>query len=306
MSSFVNKKVALIMSVVVTLCLVVALCVVFLYNPTNPATTLEQVSNDNTVQSSTGVASGDVLTVDVTGGSYDTSTDGTNTIYTATPSSGYRFAYWQDGSGIKFSADLSVTTTRANCVPVFIQESAVVEVSDQAELLNAFTTNNSASAMIVLTNDIKVDSSFTMVASFAGTLDGAGYGIDGLVRSGSDNVGGICGTLTGVIKNLEIRGTVSGTGNVGAFAGTLNGGLLSRCSNFATVNAGNSGTAGGMVATATGNTRSCSIYYCANYGSIIGNNVGAVIFTNGTSDSPICNLIQNTNEGALQTTNATA
>ena len=278
------------MSVVVTLCLVVALCVVFLYNPTNPATTLEQVSNDNTVQSSTGVASGDVLTVDVTGGSYDTSTDGT----------------WQDGSGIKFSADLSVTTTRANCVPVFIQESAVVEVSTRAELQNAFITNNSASAMIVLKNDIKVDSSFTMVASFAGTLDGAGYGIDGLTRSGSNNVGGICGTLTGVIKNLEIRGTVSGTGNVGAFAGTLNGGLLSRCSNFATVNAGNSGTAGGMVATATGNTRSCSIYYCANYGSIIGNNVGAVIFTNGTSDSPICNLIQNTNEGALQTTNATA
>ena len=304
MSRFATKKFGLIMSVVITLCLVVALCVVFLYKPAD-APTLQQISNDDTVQAVDGVIDSGVRTAtgSVTGGSYEY-TETSPYQYTATASAGYVFAYWQDSARVKFAGDISISTTKQGCTPVFIQESAVQKVNNQTTLQAALNNASANSnAMIVLTNDIKIDNTFVPVSSFAGVLDGAGYCIDGLAVTGDNNIGGICGTLTGVIKNLEIRGSVIGTGTVGAFAGVLQGGLVSRCSNFAVVNAGSNGTAGGIVAAASGEERSCSIYYCANYGSITGNNVGAVIFTNGTSTSPICNLIQNVNGGALQTVN---
>lgn len=304
MGRFATKKFGLIMSVVITLCLVVALCVVFLYKPAD-APTLQQISNDDTVQAVDGVIDSGVRTAtgSVTGGSYEY-TETSPYQYTATASAGYVFAYWQDSAGVKFAGDISISTTKQGCTPVFIQESAVQKVNNQTTLQAALNNASANSnAMIVLTNDIKIDNTFVPVSSFAGVLDGAGYCIDGLAVTGDNNIGGICGTLTGVIKNLEIRGSVIGTGTVGAFAGVLQGGLVSRCSNFAVVNAGSTGTAGGIVAAASGAERSCSIYYCANYGSITGNNVGAVIFTNGTSTSPICNLIQNVNGGALQTVN---
>ncbi|MBO5103109.1 MAG: hypothetical protein J6C13_03370 [Clostridia bacterium] len=298
MGRFATKRFALFMGVVVTFCLVVALSVVLLYKPAPTAPTLELISNDNTVEASTNIVSNGANLATVTGGSYSNS----GTTYTATPDSNYVLGYWSLGSasGVKYATDLSVTSSSA-IVPTMIAKSSLTYVSTAAQLTSALSSN----ANIVLTQDIIATSGFTPAGTYSGVLDGAGYSITVNVSGTTANVGGVCQTLTGVIKNLEIRGYVKNTSatasyNVGAFAGTINGGLVSRCENHSVVSSAG-GIAGGIVGAGYASTRASTIYYCYNYGAITGASVGAVIYTNGTESAPYVNLVSNYNAGALKT-----
>ena len=105
-------------------------------------------------------------------------------------------------------------------------------------------------AWAVLMNDIDLDGSesnqWTPIGTssnkYGGTFDGKGYTIRGLYinSDANDKIGFISYTGTSAkIKNLTLEGSVTATSNyanVGAFVGTMDGGLLTDCTNKATVN----------------------------------------------------------------------
>ncbi len=104
-------------------------------------------------------------------------------------------------------------------------------------------------AWAVLMNDIDLDGSesnqWTPIGTssnkYGGTFDGKGYTIRGLyINSDASGIGFISYTGTNAkIRNLTLEGSVTATGdsaNVGAFVGSMDGGLLTDCTNKATVN----------------------------------------------------------------------
>lgn len=249
------------------------------------------------------VVEGDRHFVNVTGGSYST----TSGVTTATANAGYELAYWnrtKNSVTTKFATTPTVTAgTGESFVPVFVQSSTITQVSTAAALKTAMSNNSN----IKLTADITLGSSFAPVATFSGMLDGAGHKITIARSSSSDtNIGGLCGTLTGVIKNVVVLGKAEGTSSsagqsVGAFAAILGtDGLISQCENYAAVTA-KAGIAGGFVAKSTSTTRKSTINSCINRGSVIGASAGAIIFTNGTTSAPLANLENNKNYGGVQT-----
>lgn len=239
-----------------------------------------------------------------TGGS--TTTSGSTT--TAVPDAGYELSYWtrtKDSVTAKFATTASVTVgTGESYAPVFVQTSTVTLVSTAAQLQTAMNNNQN----IKLTADIvATGSTFSPVTTYSGVLDGAGHRLTISCSSTATLVGGLCSTLTGVIKNLVLDGVVTGTGSstdqaAGAFAAAINGGLISQCASYVAVTT-KSGIAASFVAKATNTTaRQSTINSCENYGAILGAKAGAIIFTNGTASSPLTNLVSNKNFGAIQTT----
>ncbi len=228
-----------------------------------------------------------------------------NGIITANPSSGSILSHWtrtKGGVTCKYSTDPTVAEASGSTfTAVFVEQSTVVYVDTASELSTAMAGNK----YIVLTTNIDATSGFTAPSAFSGVLDGAGYSITVNKSTSDASVYGLCGTLTGVIKNVVLQGTVSGIGistaqKVGGFAVTINGGLISRCENKALVRSGG-GTACGFIVEGAGTARGSTVYYSINYASVTGNKVGVVVFTNGTTASPYVNLVKNENYGAVQT-----
>ena len=101
-------------------------------------------------------------------------------------------------------------------------------------------------AFAILMNDIDLGSTpWTPIGTssnkYGGTFDGKGYTIRGLyINSDASGIGFISYTGTNAkIRNLTLEGSVTATGdsaNVGAFVGSMDGGLLTDCTNKATVN----------------------------------------------------------------------
>ncbi len=235
----------------------------------------------------------------------------TNGVATATANDGYEFGYWtrtKDSVTVKYATDDSVTVgTGETFSPVFVATDNITYVDNETALKTAMTNN----ANIKLVADITTSSTFTPVTTFSGILDGAGYKITVSYTSSDSVVGGLCGTLTGVIKNLKLDGKIinSGTSSTqvaGAFAGSINGGLISNCANYCSVTC-KTGYAGSFVAQATNTiVRGSTINGCANYGSVLGMYAGAIIYTNGTTASPLTNLVENENTGSIQTVSISA
>ncbi len=239
----------------------------------------------------------------VNGGSTTTS----GGVVTAVPDSGYELAYWtrtKSSVASKFATTKTVTPgTGETFAPTFLSTSSFTLVSTAAQLKTAMAGGQN----IKLTADIvTTTSTFTPATTYGGVLDGAGHKVTLNYSSSDANIGGLCVTLTGVIKNLVLAGKVTGSGTsasqaVGGFASAINGGLISQCVNEVAVSS-KAGVAGGFVAKATNTAaRTSTINGCINRGSIIAANAGAVIFTNGTAASPLTNLVDNKNYGAIQT-----
>ncbi len=254
------------------------------------------ITIDNMGDRTNNTTTADSTTVLATGGSATQS----NSVYTANADDGYELAYWNMTSNsvtVKFATTDSVTATSGQTFePVFVKTAEVTLVANETDLQTAMTNN----ANIRLTADI-VTSSFTPVTTFSGMLDGAGHKITVNYTSSTTNTGGLCGTLTGVIKNIIVDGKITGTGDatqmVGGFAGSINGGLISQSENRASIS-GN-GTSGGFVAQATNTTvRGSTINGCTNCGSVVGVNAGVLIYSNGTKESPLVNLANNKNTGS--------
>lgn len=281
----------------------VALAVVLLF--AGCANANSNFVTDNRDGNSTTITDGSIDgSTNLAGGSASTA----NGVSTANPETGYELSYWtrtKSSVTAKYATTNSVTVGSGESYsPVFVQSSTITEVSTAAELKTAMSGNKN----IKLVKDIITTSStFAPVDTFSGVLDGAGHKITINYTSTNANIGGLCLTLTGVIKNLVLDGKIEGSGTsasqaVGGFASAINGGLISYCANYAAIST-KSGIAGGFVAKATNTTaRGSVISNCQNFGSILGAKAGAIIFTNGTSSSPLAELVDNKNTGAIQTT----
>lgn len=316
LGKYATARVGVIMGMVISLCLVVALVCVFCQpKGIQPNTTLNQGDSGMfEVAESYVEPSAAATNVNVTNGSYtyEQKTENATTFYelTATPANGYYFAYWTKNS-TKISGDRTIrVSTNSGYTPVFSNK--VTKISS----LSSISLSASADQIYLLTQDIDAGT-FTPIGAgsttkFNGIIDGNGHKIYNLKATNStgDYFGGIVCRLGGVIKNLTIySGVINGKTNakyVGAFAGTIEGGLISRCINRAEVMGNmstNTPSVGGIVGAAVGTTAyTCAIYYCESYGSVTGNKVGAILYTNPTVNSnPVCYLIKNKFQGSMQT-----
>lgn len=326
LGKYATARFGVIMGIVISFCLVVAIVCVVCLQPVSfkPNTSLNNSGDDFIDNAQTYVEpSVAASTQTVTNGSYtyEQKTEASTTFYelTASPSAGYNFAYWTK-SGVKISGDRTIriyssSYSAGTYVPVFISESNTTYITSLSSI--SLAADGNAGKLYILTQDITLTSNHTPIGNgsttaFAGVIDGNGHKIQGLnaTRTSGDYYGGIVCRLTGVIKNLTIfSGVINGNtaANIGAFAGTVEtGGLLSRCINRAEVKGDlstNTPNVGGIVGAAVGSTAlSSAIYCCENYGSVTGNKVGAILYSNPTvNSSPICYLINNKYAGSLQT-----
>ena len=189
------------------------------------------------------------------------------------------------------------------------------KISNQADLEALATAVNGgadqAGVYYELTNDITLTGTWTSIGKytgvaaggFAGTFDGKGYTIDGVVCSDSSSSASYIGLfgfveIEGVVKNLNVKGTYNVTGNktvggvVGAHAGTL-----ANCSFEGTITAGYSdgnvtrnvgGIAGSSVS--IGGSLS-SVSYCTTNGTLnrlLKARVGGIIGENSCSKVRYC------------------
>ncbi len=184
---------------------------------------------------------------------------------------------------------------------------------------------NDPSGSYVLANDITLSEAWTPIASFSGTLDGAGYSINGLRIAGSgDNVGFFSRTNGATIKNLRVvgaqvgveatgvyigilvgiadgntiiddcftSGVVLGRDHVGGIVGSINGTLSNNFSSAATFSGGYQagGLAGGVVSGNLTNNVFVGQVYCTGDWGGVGGLVGIVQSSDGTG---ILNLTGN-------------
>lgn len=127
-------------------------------------------------------------------------------------------------------------------------------ISDEAELTayaELFAHGNEL-YYAKLDNNITVNTNWTAINKFSGTLDGDGHTISFNcgISSASNGLYGFCGINEGTITNLIIEGNVTVSGEkdfVGSIAG-LNRGSISNCTNKMSITASGKNTyAGGIV-----------------------------------------------------------
>lgn len=193
-----------------------------------------------------------------------------------------------------------------------------------AALADLAVSGLTAGQHYILINDIDINRvSWTPIGSqstpFDGYLDGGGYQVINLSLTTNDMYVGLFGTVTGTVKNLTLRGSVSGKFAVGGIAGMLGeGGIIYNCANHAMVY-GTMNSFGGIVGLVkggcvencyntaqigtspielqltlggiAGSLRGGTLRNCYNTGNIIGNNTMGGIA--GSVDSePTC-VIEN-------------
>ena len=145
--------------------------------------------------------------------------------------------------------------------------------------------------------------SYSDIKAFAGTFDGQGHTISGIYFNDTNSTtgkyhGGLFGKVTGTVKNVTARGTITGniyiagiayqlggtienchnyvdvTGNGNAVAGVVGnmqaGATVKNCSNFGTITnlVGSNANTGGIVGSLTGVGASGTISGCYNKGNI--------------------------------------
>lgn len=285
LSKYATARFGIIMSIVVALCLVVALVCVFVLRPTGvtPNTTLDQGSGDFIeVEDSFVEPSAEATANPVTSGS---TTQGTvyweqveNNYYeiTAVPheskpvdqdKSSFVFAYWQTSSGTKISGDQTIRVKTYNTgadvmareyVPVFIQsmtsdgnQSAYVHyVTDLASLNEANLAANGAEGHIfILQNDLVLTSDFTPIGAGSSTNYTAFKGVlDGNGHS---------------IENLRIAGGAQAS--IGLVC-ALDGGVIKDL----TIRSGeiSSSVASGYVGAFAGTIKDGLISRCVNHAAV--------------------------------------
>ena len=120
--------------------------------------------------------------------------------------------------------------------------------------------------------------SYSDIKAFAGTFDGQNHTVSGIYfqdSAGGKYHGGLFGKVTGTVKNVTVRGTVTGTLFVAGIAYQLSG-TMENCHNYVNVT-GNGNAVAGIV----GNMQAgAEVKNCSNFGTII-NHVGSNANTGG-------------------------
>ena len=183
------------------------------------------------------------------------------------------------------------------------------KISNQADLVALATAVNGGAdqegVYYELTQDITLTGTWTSIGKytgaatggFAGTFDGKGYTIDGVVCSDSSSSASFIGLFSfieskGMIKNLNVEGeyTITGYKTVGGIAGycagriencTFNGTITSAAASVRNIGgiAGNAGSLGGSLSL----IKNCTTYgtisrsSSARTGGIVGENGGGAV-----------------------------
>lgn len=147
---------------------------------------------------------------------------------------------------------------------------------------------------------------------FMGSYDGNGLTISNLTMATASGGTGLFGVVDGTIKNIIIySGSLSGMGAIGAVAATISGGIISGCTNYATITgsgiAGSYSSTGGIVGLGRYNT-TYTVTNCSNFGTITENApaTSAVYIAGGIigfSNSSSATLSYNLNAGQVVSTN---
>lgn len=113
-----------------------------------------------------------------------------------------------------------------------------LSISDEAGLIalaqDCRLDSYSKGLYVTLTADITLSGEFTPIPTFGGTFDGAGHTISGLRITGDGSYTGLFRYIQrgGLVKNLNVKGTISPTGS-GSYAGGIagsNSGNITGCS----------------------------------------------------------------------------
>ena len=145
--------------------------------------------------------------------------------------------------------------------------------------------NNDKSACYKLAADLELPTStvayITSNSAFSGVFDGDGYtitiDIQGATTKSNDTLEALFAIVTGQIKNLTVRGSVTGSNKVAGIVAKLEkGGKIDNCVNYASVYGRKNvaGIAGVLFDEATSGVRlGAKITNCANLGNISGHSV---------------------------------
>lgn len=132
-----------------------------------------------------------------------------------------------------------------------------------------------------LENDIEVTGEWKSIDGFAGTLDGGGHKISGIVIGGEGENKGLFSSIeNGCVKNLTVSGDISGKRNIGIIAGHIKDAVIENCVVEGFVSAKTNCT-GGVVGVNEGAIRNCVavLYSTASSsfaGGICGQNFGEI------------------------------
>ena len=168
-------------------------------------------------------------------------------------------------------------------IPSIAAEENVITISSVDDLLDlsehCALDAWSRGKTVVLAADLSLASvDFLPIPTFAGTFDGGGHTISGLDLSGRVSPAGLIGVLQegAVVKDLNVRGTVTPSGDSGCTGGIAgeNRGLITHCSFSGTVQGGN--RVGGLcgLVTPTGKAAYCTISGSVTGGSMTGGAAG--------------------------------
>ncbi len=151
-------------------------------------------------------------------------------------------------------------------------DAEIVKISSAADLeelaLNCTSDTWSVGKTILLTQDINFTGcTFTPIPLLAGTFDGQGHSIIGLNFSSEGSTIGLFRMVlsTGVVRDLNVAGTITATGNgenIGGVAG-INYGIIENCTFGGDISAQKN--AGGIVGT---NAAGAEIISCSTTGTI--------------------------------------
>lgn len=199
----------------------------------------------------------------------------------------------------------SGTIDNASAIGTATQSSTVTAESREAAAGGIAGLNTNNGTISTSTSNSAVNASegnATALGGVAGVNEGKLDNVDSLgVTTGiykgedtkySDNVGGIAGTNSGTVENAYNESIVSGRDNVGGILGENSGKNVSNVANASNVTgeAGN-GAASNFVGGLVGDNEG-SITNGRNNGKITGNNyVGGLVGKNGTKDSTLTNLV---------------
>ena len=175
----------------------------------------------------------------------------------------------------------------------------IYTAADWTNFANAVADGDDYSGKtVVLANDIDLGGSeenptamagkwvsYSDIKTFAGTFDGQNHTVSGIyfVQSDAKYHGGLFGKVTGTVKNVTTRGTVTGNVFTAGIAYQLAGtGKMENCHNYVTVT-GNGNAVAGVV----GNMQpGATVKNCSNLGDITnlaasGANTGGIVGSTG-------------------------
>lgn len=170
---------------------------------------------------------------------------------------------------------LLITAMTVTAVPIWTNAAVGSGISGNGTSKNPYQITceadlqeikNAPDAQWKLMNDVTLNSAWTPIEEFTGTLDGNGHTVSDVEISGNDSA--FIRTNSGTIRNLNLEGNVSAKGTASSVSGALlvynnkDGGEIEKCAVSGTITLtahkdGVSGGGGGLVSSNSGKIGNC-------------------------------------------------